>query len=308
MSFAPIRVSVLRGDQKIGFDVFVEVAGKHILYLRKGDSFEGQRLDRLKKKKLKKMYIRDEDEQLYRDYMSRNIEMAYDQKSGQSIEDRSHIVQGIQQSAAESMFENPQDEATYKEVKAGTERFTQFLLNEENALRSLLAIDNGDQNLAHHGVTVASMAVEIARLTGFTDTHNLSLVALGALIHDLGHHISGQNIARPLKDFSAEELKIYHEHPAVGASKLREVKHIDLQVAQIILEHEETIDGSGFPGKLTESKVNPLSVYVQSANLFDRMMTFEGIPRPDIVRRLMTDAIGRYPLEHLNAIKTILQR
>ena len=72
--FVPIRVCTLRGDLKIDFDAFVQVAGKHILYLRKGDSFEGERLKRLKAKKLRKMYIRVEEEDLYRAYMNKNIE------------------------------------------------------------------------------------------------------------------------------------------------------------------------------------------------------------------------------------------
>jgi hypothetical protein len=72
------RVCTLRGDQQINFDAFVQVAGKQILYLRKGDSFEGERLKRLKAKKLRKMYIRVEDEDAYRKYMAQNIEMAYD--------------------------------------------------------------------------------------------------------------------------------------------------------------------------------------------------------------------------------------
>ena len=56
--FVPIRVSTLRGDLKINFDAYVKVNEKHILYLRKGDSFEGSRLKRLKDKKVRKMWRR----------------------------------------------------------------------------------------------------------------------------------------------------------------------------------------------------------------------------------------------------------
>ena len=55
--YVPIRVSTLRGNLKIPFDAYVSVASKHILFCRKGDSFGGDRLDRLKKKKLKIMFI-----------------------------------------------------------------------------------------------------------------------------------------------------------------------------------------------------------------------------------------------------------
>ena len=65
----PIRVSTLRGDQQITFDVYVRVAGKYILYCREGDSFEGERLERLVSKRLTKMYIRKEQLPLYDAYI-----------------------------------------------------------------------------------------------------------------------------------------------------------------------------------------------------------------------------------------------
>jgi hypothetical protein len=45
--FTSVRVSTLRGDLRIPFDVYVKVAGKFILYCRSGSSFEGVRLERL---------------------------------------------------------------------------------------------------------------------------------------------------------------------------------------------------------------------------------------------------------------------
>ncbi|MCM2281235.1 MAG: HD domain-containing protein [Bdellovibrionaceae bacterium] len=308
MLFSPIRISLLRGDQKTGFDVYVEIGGKHILYLRKGDSFEAGRLNRLKEKKIKKMFIRQEDEENYRNYLARNIEMGFDKNSGQSLENRSQIVQGVQQSAAEEVFENPTDQGAYSSAKSSSERFAEFLMKEDKAIHHLLALENTDQSLAHHGVTVASLAVEIAKTTGFTDTKGINFISLGGLLHDVGHHMSGLNIARPLSELSADEMKIYREHPAKAATTLKDLKHVDKQVALIIMEHEENIAGTGFPQKLTEKKIDPLSLFVQTANAVDRKMTFEKTPAAEIIKMLFTPAfLGRHPLPHLNAIKTILQ-
>ena len=71
--YTPIRVSTLRGDLKIPFDAYVRVAGKYILYLRKGDSFEGKRLNKLKEKKLRTMFIPFDSLKHYRSYMTENI-------------------------------------------------------------------------------------------------------------------------------------------------------------------------------------------------------------------------------------------
>lgn len=309
MAYTSIRISVLRGDQKIGFDAFVQIGEKHILYCRKGDSFEGERLARLKAKKLKKLFIREDDEQAYRDYMAKNIEQAYDKNSNVSIENRAHIVQGLQQSATEAVFENPEDKAAYDAAKEGSQKFIDFLAAEDKAVKSMLALDNADQSLSHHGVTVAALAVEIAKATGYKDEKNFPLMALGGLLHDIGHYVSGQNISRPLAEFSAEDLTVYKAHPSDGVKKIKDLKHMDLHVTQIIMQHEECINGSGFPEGMSENKMNPLAVFVQSANMFDRLVTFERVPKAEAVKRLISpEFLGRFPLAHLNALKSIVSR
>ncbi len=39
MSHVPVRVSTLRGDQKVDFDAYIKINEKMVLYIRKGDSF-----------------------------------------------------------------------------------------------------------------------------------------------------------------------------------------------------------------------------------------------------------------------------
>lgn len=308
MAYVPIRTSILKGDQKIGFDLYLPLASKYIMYLRRGESFEGKRLLRLKDKKVKKMFIREDEEQLYREYMSRNIEMAYDRKSPQSLENRAEIAHGLQQATAEAILEDPESAESYQTAKDNSQRFVQFLLQEDQAIKSLLSVENTDQNLAHHGVTVASLAVEIAKIVGGVESANYSYLALGGLIHDVGHYLSGQNVARRLTEFTPEEMSVYRSHPSTGVAKIKDLKHMDTHVIQIILQHEETINGSGFPSQLHESKLNPLSIFVQSANIYDRLVTFEKLESKEAVKCLFTEHIGKFPLSHLNALRSIVQR
>lgn len=302
MSFVPIRVSTLRGDQKIEFDAYVRINDKQILYLRKGDSFEGQRLKRLKEKKLKKMYIMANDEDSYRNYLSRNIEMAYDSGSNKSIETRAQIIQGSQQSNAEAIIENPENPEEYNRAKNESERFVHFLTNEDQALAQILAVENLDKNIAHHGVTVASLATTVAQKMGGFDAKQMQLLNLGALLHDIEHFYSHFDVARAVETFNQDESRIYRLHPADGARRVIEKKHIDQLVIQIIAHHEEHIDGSGFPQGLSENQVDPLVTIVSSANAFDRLMTFEGRTRKEAVKALTIKHVGSYPLLHIQAL------
>jgi HD-GYP domain-containing protein (c-di-GMP phosphodiesterase class II) len=309
MEYIPIRVSTLRGDQGIDFDAYLKINDKYVLYVKQGDSFEGERLKRLKSKKLKKMFILPEAEVKYRDYMSKNIEMAYDAKSGKSIESRSEIIQGAQQSNAEAVMENPENQAAYQEAKDASSLFVQFMQQEgSGSLQAIMNIENVDQNVAHHGVTVSALAVALAQRLGITDEKKTQMLSLGAMLHDFEHFHSGLNIARPLAAFSADELKLYKQHPMNGAQRVRDKNHFDASVINIILEHEEYIDGKGFPNGTPESKMDPLSVIVGSANALDRMITFESVPKNEVVKKLLISSVGQHPLQHIQLLGEIMNQ
>lgn len=304
--YVSIRVSTLRGDQKIDFDAYLKINDKFVHYVRKGDSFEGERLQRLKAKKLKKMFILPTDEEGYRQYLHKNIEMAYDKNSGKSIQTRAEIVQGNQQSQTEAVMENPENEAVYNDAKDAASKFANFIMNEDAAIGHILGITNVDQNIAHHGVTVSTLANALAKRLGMTDPKQMQLLTLGALLHDFDHFHSGLHVARPLKDFSADEFKIYKNHPLAGAQKVQDKKHFDQSVLNIIAQHEEYVDGKGFPEGIPESKMDPLAVIVASCNALDRMITFEGADRKNAVKQLIITSVGKYPLQHIQLLGDIM--
>ncbi len=305
--FVSIRVSTLRGDLKIDFDAFVKVAGKHILYLRKGDSFEGQRLQRLKEKKLKKMYIRPDEEPAYRKYMSANIEMAYDNNSERTIETRAEIIQGAQQAATEDVLENPESEAFYSVAKDSSGRFAEFIKAEQKSLAAMLKIPNTDQSVSHHGVTVATIAVGLAEKLGFAESQSLNLLVLGSLIHDIEHqhHPVPLNIAP--KDRTPEDQALYELHPYNGAMRIKDLKFYDKTVINIILQHEEFIDGSGFPKKTREEDLDPMSLVVGTANSYDRMVSFFGMTPKEALKTLLIQKMGLHPLPHMQHLQAVLK-
>ncbi|MFP5519498.1 MAG: HD-GYP domain-containing protein [Bdellovibrionia bacterium] len=306
MEYVSIRVSTLRGDQKIDFNAYIKINDKMVLYLRKGDSFEGERLARLKSKKLRKMFISPEDETFYLNYLQRNITQAYDNKSDKDIQTRAEIIQGSQQANTEEVFENPESVESYNSAKDAAGKYVQFLLSNSDAAKSILNIGNEDQNLAHHGVTVATYAVALADRLGIKDEKRVQLMTLGALLHDYGHFESNLNFARPLSAFSKEEMEIYLKHPTVGAQKVQDKKHFDQTVINIINQHEETVSGTG-PLKLIEKDQDPLSVIVSSANALDRIITFEGVPKAEAAKKLMIEKVGKHPLNHMQLLGEILK-
>ncbi|MEN0057343.1 MAG: HD domain-containing phosphohydrolase [Bdellovibrio sp.] len=306
MDYVSIRVSTLRGDQKIEFNTYVKINEKMILYLRRGDSFEGDRLQRLREKKLRKMYILTDEENHYRSYLQKNIETAYDDSSNKDLQTRSEIIQGAQQSNTEEVFENPENAESYNYAKDAAGKYVQFLLNNSKALSSVMSIENTDKNIAHHGVTVATLSIGLAQRLGLSDPKKIQLLTLGALLHDYGHYNSPLNLSQALSAMSPEDKALWSRHPEEGALRVHDKKHFDQTVINIISQHEETLNGGG-PKGMFEKDLDPLSIIVSSANAMDRLITFESIPKAEVAKKMMIEQVGNHPLQHIQLLNEILK-
>lgn len=308
MDYLPIRVNTLRGDQKTEFDLYIRINDKMLLYIRKGDSFEGIRLQRFKQKKLKKMFILPDDETSYRMYLERNLEMAFDDKSGKDMDTRAEIIQGDMQSKVEELFDSPELSELYEQIKDSAGKFIRFLTANDQAAAAVLKLDNSDRSVSHHGVAVATLAVALARKTDKLDPQILQLMTTGALIHDIGLRSEVFEAGRPISSFDRGELDFYLKHTEVGAQQLQSLDHFDPSVLNIISQHEELTDGTGFPNKLTEKDMDPLAVFVSSANALDRLISFEGIDRTEATKKMMIEQVGKHPLAHIQALHQIIKQ
>lgn len=306
MDYVSIRVSTLRGDQKIDFNAYVKVNEKMILYLRRGDSFEGDRLQRLKDKKLRKMYILTDEEANYRNYLQRNIEMAYDNTSNKDISSRAEIIQGAQQNNTEEVFENPENVESYNYAKDAAGKYVNFIMSNAQALNAVMNLENTDKNIAHHGVTVSTLAIALANKLGVVDPKKTQLLTLGALLHDYGHYNTTINLVQPLDKMSAADSALWKKHPKAGAEKVQDKKHFDQVVINIIAQHEETVNGTG-PLGLREKDMDPLAVIVSSANAMDRLITFEGVPKEEAAKKHMIDHVGKHPLQHIQFLNDVMK-
>ncbi|USN48122.1 MAG: HD domain-containing protein [Pseudobdellovibrionaceae bacterium] len=307
--YMSIRVSTLRGDLPIPFDAYVRVAGKFILYCRKGDSFEGERLARLQKKKLDRMYIPNTDKQSYRDYLSRNVTQAYESNLDKPIQIRTEIIQGALQATVEEVLDEPGNPGFYVALKDSVRQFADFLMTEQESVACLLSIPNAYCNYAQHGINVAALALGIAHKTGLTKAKAplIDAFLVGCTIHDIAHHRSNLQVDRPVNQLNPQERSSYLKHPTEGARILKDLAHVDQITLSVVLQHEERVDGSGFPKKTTGNQLDPLVTAAAVANFYDRMTSWEHIDHKEALTKILIDGVGSLPLDQLKALQAELK-
>lgn len=126
---------------------------------------------------------------------------------------------------------------------AGLRRLEQSMEATVQALAS--TVERRDPYTAGHQRRVAEIATAIAREMGLTEdtVHGLHLAAI---VHDVGKiNVPAEILAKP-GQLSPVERELIRVHPTAGYEILKGV-HFEWPVAEIVLQHHERIDGSGYP-------------------------------------------------------------
>jgi putative two-component system response regulator len=116
-----------------------------------------------------------------------------------------------------------------------------------------LAVEIRDPYTAGHQTRVATLACAIARKMGLDDSQ-VKTIRYASLLHDIGKiRIPSAIMNRPGKLLPVEREMI-HIHPQVGYELL---KHIPFPwpIAEIVYQHHEKMDGSGYPRALSGEEI-----------------------------------------------------
>lgn len=114
-------------------------------------------------------------------------------------------------------------------------------------------VEARDPYTAGHQQRVAELAVAIARELGL-EAGRIEGLRFGAMIHDIGKiYVPAEILNRPGK-LSNAEFEIIKCHPQVGYDIVKDV-NFPWPVAEMILQHHEHVDGSGYPRGLKGEEI-----------------------------------------------------
>jgi len=115
-----------------------------------------------------------------------------------------------------------------------------------------VTVEKRDPYTAGHQRRVANLSIAIAMELGLDDDRITGL-RLGATIHDIGKiSVPSEILTRP-GELRPMEFEFIKTHPQVGYDIMKDVK-LPWPVAEMILQHHERMDGSGYPQGLKERK------------------------------------------------------
>jgi response regulator RpfG family c-di-GMP phosphodiesterase len=287
--YIAVRVSTLVPNEPLTFKVSKPKDDKSGLsefemVKEKDTFFSKEEINDLKSKGIKKLFILDSDEKNYQEYIDRGLERILNDKTA-GPQDKASVVHQYSIDKIQKAFSNPSNDTIY-ELNTVKGHLSQFLEGDDEGIKKLLAMDQGDDVSYQHALNVAALSyalfLKIAKekedgnkkLEKITlDKENSKeILTMAGLLHDIGENVLKMNMVEKNEKVSDED--IFNRHAEIGNEVLSKISGIHPKVREIILQHEEGLDGSG-PMKLKKGSISTYGQILSLCNHYDRLVTKE---------------------------------
>lgn len=155
---------------------------------------------------------------------------------------------------------------------------TSMLLRSLSSLANLLEKSRG---MSSHGVShsqsIRTLSIEIAHRIGLSD-ERISLIEQASILHDVGSIIIPSAVFYKKEELNEQELNEIQRHAMIGEEIIDMIRpdneHKELiELKQIVGQHHERMDGSGYPRGLKGEEIKIESRILAVADAYNAMIS-----------------------------------
>ncbi len=273
VKYMAVDVGSLRLDTVKEFDLYLRVEDEeYVLYVSRENALTEQELAKLAEKKVKRLYVRSEQEEEYKRYVERHLpDIVRDPAVPAAT--KSRIVYEVSTSVVEDVFKEPRAETIQRSKDVISSTVT-LILSDDEAARKLMQLTCHDYYTYTHSVNVCVFSVALAKKT-FPSMSDDEFQRLGAgfTLHDVGKSSIPAKILTKQGPLNEKEWDIMRTHPEESARILRETGHLTDEASVIALQHHEWFNGSGYPNRLRADEIHEFAQICTIADVFDALTT-----------------------------------
>jgi HD-GYP domain-containing protein (c-di-GMP phosphodiesterase class II) len=254
--FASLPLRDLTPGAEVPFDVFIKIKRKGVReahFLKccdRGAVFQEDWHEKLRQMQVPCVYLSLEEVDQILQYLQHQLEILL------TNADYDGLQKGLRVCDATHMwtlnFFTSTEPRTGEQIEIGL-----------NLLDTLFAVVRGDRykllyltEIRHHSFQLYTHCLNVCLLgLDFTsylgwEPENVRDFGIGALIHDIGSTNVPRRILEKRGELTAEETALVQRHPLDGFQMLQDFAHLRRDCLEMVRQHHENGDGSGYPNGL----------------------------------------------------------
>ncbi len=267
-SFVSCDLKLIPVGEPFPVDVYIYLDFRFITYRAKGDSIDRNSYDRLEFRKVKNLFVHEEDHESFMQWAEGHVQPIQEAPATEEEKEFQKFREDLHRKALD-IFQSDHPNKMVTQAFSASKKMVLEVMKQPYAVKTLNQLQMYSRGTVDHSVNVSILSAYLAMQMGYSHALILQHVAMGALLHDIG------KVKVPILDGDSEEVvaKKMLDHPALGIKLLESQSKVPNEVKMIVAQHHECHDGTGFPKKLRGNAIYDLTRIVAIANVFDEMVS-----------------------------------
>ena len=269
-----VNLDSMQLDEPILFDLYFRTSPGQalVLYCEKGVSYTRHLRHRLRINDIQDVFVPQKQFGLYQNYINNHLD-AILKDNNLPIQKKASIIYDASLSLVEDIYTEEPSSEDIRRSKQVNHHSVNLITSDSFLFEHLLRSISCEYYLFTHSVNVCAYSIALSYKIGLHDKALLREIANGALLHDIGKSDIPHEILQKENPLSPDEWKAMREHPIKGMDLLTELNCLGEVALDVVKNHHERIDGSGYPVGLEEEDVSAFSRIVAIADTFDALTT-----------------------------------
>ncbi|HYF82281.1 MAG TPA: HD-GYP domain-containing protein [Clostridia bacterium] len=144
------------------------------------------------------------------------------------------------------------------------------LLKKDKIINLMIPLRVIGDNIFRHCISVAFYSVAVGKEMYFP-INRLFILGTAALLHDVGMTEIPRNIVNKKGSLTELEKMMIQRHPRYSFEIVQNAGGFSAEIYNIILEHHERYDGTGYPGGLVNDKIHTMAKIIAVCDVYEAL-------------------------------------
>ena len=144
------------------------------------------------------------------------------------------------------------------------------LLKKDKIINLMIPLRVIGDNIFRHCISVAFYSVAVGKEMYFP-INRLFILGTAALLHDVGMTEIPRNIVNKKGSLTELEKMMIQRHPRFSFEIVQNAGSFSAEIYNIILEHHERYDGTGYPGGLVNDKIHTMAKIIAVCDVYEAL-------------------------------------
>jgi HD-GYP domain-containing protein (c-di-GMP phosphodiesterase class II) len=275
--FSPLPLRNLIVGWDVPFDIYVKVTKKgemkpqFIKACARREVFQKDWHDKLVKLQIPCVYVSMEDMDRVMQYLHHNLEMVL------ADENLSDQEKGLRVYDAVNMwtlnFFNSEVQRTGEHVRLALkflDAVFEVIESDRRIILYLMEMRKHSFRLSNHCLNVCLLGMAFTTYLGW-NRDDIRGFGLGALVHDIGQIRTPRTILEKKGSLTDKEMSVIKRHPQEGFHMMENFVQLRWEALEMVRQHHENGDGSGYPVGLKGQAIHPWSRILRILDSYEAM-------------------------------------